>query len=548
VNGLELTERRLPKLSLGFLPLEWVRSRRWARSLLLGAPVVALMLLFTVTGIRGVDFGFHWDEVGWQIQPVREMVSTGILLPHATIYPAFSKWLVLSAALPSGLQAALQMGINPRRIQAAMLAAIDAPNFLLTVRSVFIAFSSLSILWVYAAALALRRAWWEAVVAAACMALSWEFAYHARWVATDCVLVQFSALTLFMLALFHRARKPLWLYAAAIAAGLGSGAKFQGVLLLVPVIVSSLMISRHESTPFPELRRHARRLLALGVVAVAAYLITTPATLLEPFAFFEQLHFISAYYARGHYGHSVSSVWEHWRVVLTYFAIAYFSPWRVPAALLFASAVLGAILWIRSDRWTGVVFVCFPIAFLTFFCFNYLAVLVRNYLLIGPFLAFLAARGIAEVVDRLSRPWARWLLAAALAVLFVAQAAWLIRAGESIRHLDPNAYVREALGYVARHSDTRFLLSSRVRALAAAQHLTLPPNIADRADAQSLVFFAIAEGPSSPDWKTNDPWLAQGVFGPLEMNFDWYSGWSGHDRVVILSKAKAKATGAPLAR
>jgi hypothetical protein len=32
------------------------------------------------------------------------------------------------------------------------------------------------------------------------------------------------------------------------------------------------------------------------------------------------------------------------------------------------------------------------------------------------------------------------------------------------------------------------------------------------------------------------------------MNFSWYASWDGHDRVVVMTTAKAKLTGAPLAR
>ena len=66
-------------------------------------------------------------------------------------------------------------------MQAAAGAAMDAPGYLLKVRKIFLVLSALSILWVYGAALAMRWPWWQATVAAAGLALSWQFAYHARW-------------------------------------------------------------------------------------------------------------------------------------------------------------------------------------------------------------------------------------------------------------------------------------------------------------------------------------------------------------------------------
>jgi hypothetical protein len=132
--------------------------------------------------------------------------------------------------------------------------------------------------------------------------------------------------------------------------------------------------------------------------------------------------------------------------------------------------------------------------------------------------------------------------------LFAAQAIWLIRAGESIRHVDPKEYVRKLVAYVTEHPDTRFRVSNRVRALASELRLALPPNVTDRVDADAFAFFARTEGPDGAKWRTNDPWQAQAIFGPREVNFAWYPSWSGHDRIVVLSAAKAKATGAPLAQ
>src|SRR4051794_19308796 len=97
-----------------------VRARRWALWLLLALPPVALMTLFIVTGIRGRDFGYHWDEVDWQIRPVRDMVWSGLLIPRASIYPTLCKWLTFSTTVPVALRALLH-GRDARGVQRAML-------------------------------------------------------------------------------------------------------------------------------------------------------------------------------------------------------------------------------------------------------------------------------------------------------------------------------------------------------------------------------------------------------------------------------------------
>ena len=246
-------------------------SRRWAVWSLRALPMVAVFVVFVVSGMRGVNFGVHWDEVEAQMKPVRDMISTGILVPSASGYPSLSKFATLQATLPAGIKTWVKTKGNPHAVQAAMLAKFDEPGFILTVRRLYVVISAFTIVWVWAAVLALRRPWWEATAAAAAVGLCWEFAYHARWVATDCPLVQFSALTLLMFALYFRTRHPPWLYAAAVTAGLATGTKYQGIVLLVPLVLAGAL-----TLPLRPLRHQIFRAAALAAVAFAAFLVTTP--------------------------------------------------------------------------------------------------------------------------------------------------------------------------------------------------------------------------------------------------------------------------------
>jgi Dolichyl-phosphate-mannose-protein mannosyltransferase len=525
--------------ALAFSVAEYVRAHRWARNSLCAAPMVVIFAVFVTSGLRGVDFGYHWDEGGAQITPVQEMVSTGFLFPHASGYPGLSKWVTLMPAVPAGIKAAIEKKGDPHLVQAAMLAVVNAPGFLLTVRRLYIVFSALTIVWVWAAALALRRSGWEAAVAAACIGLSWEFSYHSRFVAVDCLLVQFSAMTLFMLALYFREQRPLWLFFAAGAAGFATGAKYQGVILVLTVLLAGVL-----TLPARRVRDQVIRLAALSAVAVATFLLSTPETVIQPFANWEELVRIARYYETGHWGYTVSGPRQHLWLVLLYFSLSYFSPYMAVALVLFASAIVGAVFWVRSDHRLGAVLVFFPITFLLVFCFKYRVMIVRNYQLIGPFLALFAARGLFEIGGRLPGRWLRWSLAGAVGVAFVAGGVWLVAAGESIRHADNKDDVRQAIDYVGKHPGTRFRLSPQVTAIARQQHLALPPNALVAGSADEVVFFAEAEAPDPFHWKANDPWLTKAVFGPREINFAWCSTWQGPDRVIVMTTAKAKAAAA----
>jgi hypothetical protein len=128
-----------------------------------------------------------------------------------------------------------------------------------------------------------------------------------------------------------------------------------------------------------------------------------------------------------------------------------------------------------------------------------------------------------------------------VAVALAANGVWLITAAESIRHSSPEGDVRGALAYVGKHPHIRFKLSPQVTSIATQQHLAVPPNAHAETGIEQVVFFPRAEAPDIFGWKTNDPWFTKAVFGPREVNFNWYSGWMGPDRVVIMTKDKALA-------
>ena len=512
------------------------------RRLLLAAPLVLLVTLFVTTGFRGVDFGSHWDEVEWHIEPVRTMAKTGLFLPRSYIYPSLSKWLVLSPTLPKTLWTLLREGGDPAPAQAAMVAMVDAPDYLLTARKVFILVSSLALVWLYCAVLAMRRSIWEATLAAACLGLSWEYAYHSRWLANDCVLTQFAALTLFLLAVFSRTRKDRFLYLAAAAVGLGTGAKQPGVFLLMLVIVASVL-----SLPLNSVWAQLKRLTVIGAVSFACFVLTTPGFLLEPFVFLANGRLLSSVYGAGHAQYAATGPVQHIAWVFTYLSVEFLSPFHVVSIPMSLCAILGALAWWRKDRRFVLVMSLFPIAFLALFCGKYVTMIARNYLQITPIFALLVARGVATLFECSKRPWLRHLLAATLLSVALLQAAFLIRAGESIRHYDPKLYARQALSYVANHPRERFRISPQVRALLNEQHVALSANVTTDRSADAIVFFGHAEAGNPYASKTNNPWLTRAVFGPKEVNFNWYSTWAGKDHVVVMSQKQARASQVPVA-
>ena len=510
------------------------------------APPILLMALFVITGLRGRDFGHHWDEVEWQLQPVRLMVERGNWMPPAEIYPGMARWLVLLPALPAGLAGL----VSGNGFRAALATALARPDYLIEARSLFIVVSSLAILWVYLAARAFERPVWESTAAAAGLALSWEYAYHARWLATDCIVVEFAALMLYMLGRFRRDGRRRFLYGAAVAAGLAMGTKYPAGMLLVP-----LWLSGGLTLPPRPVLAQVTRFLLLGTVASVAYLVTSPATLVDIPKFAERIYWIEVAYERANAGYAVHSAWQHLRVVLAYFGLTFFSPYRIVALLLFISAGCGVVAWWRKDYRTALALVSLPVSFLLVFTNQYRTVVMRNYLFLSPFFALFMARGLGWVAAQAhGRRPILGLGALLLAAIGIAHAGWLVVGGESIRRASPESEVKDAFAYVASHASTTFRLSPGVVALGQKLGLTLPPNAQDpsagkpSANVDAFVLFARAEGPSPFTIPSNDPFLTLAVFGPREVNFNWYASWTGADRVIVMSRAKARRAGVALAQ
>ncbi len=90
-------------------------GHRRLRGLVGWAPIALLMGLLAWTGLRGVDFGYHWDEYEAQIQPVQWSLDERTLLPNYYLYPSVNYGLNLAALFPT-LCRDLMAGRRARRI------------------------------------------------------------------------------------------------------------------------------------------------------------------------------------------------------------------------------------------------------------------------------------------------------------------------------------------------------------------------------------------------------------------------------------------------
>ena len=454
------------------------------------------------------------------------------------------------ALVPEMLQAWVEHGV----IRDRLLQYADTHSYLLRLRTIFLMGSALSILWVYILVLRWRDSVGEALLAASFLGLSWEVAYHARWIATDAMLMQFAALTLLLVVRYRlEPNKPRWLYAAAVTAGLGFGTKYPGGLLLVPVLVVGYLGWKQRLGG-----ALLKRLIFVLLVFTTTFLISTPAVILRPPEVINGAFYEIRHYATGHAGHTVAPGVEHaWRMLL-YFSSVLFSRYAPIALLFFSLSLLGAVALVKEDRQTALLVLSFPICYFAYFSLQR-AMVVRNLLVLGPFLAVLAARGVM-VLWHMTRPRSlqsgairfpitRLALVLAIGGGLLINAGWLVYAAQTIADHHSDRFVRAVARHISTERGTRFYLSPRLQIQVRDMSSSFPLNVvADPGEADRILLYASEGFEHWWDWPANHPWLTEQWFGPYEVNFNMYPNWWGDDRIIELTGITAKRLGILLTR
>jgi hypothetical protein len=221
------------------------------------------------------------------------------------------------------------------------------------------------------------------------------------------------------------------------------------------------------------------------------------------------------------------------------------SPHTALALLVTFLALMGAVSTWRRDRFEAALLLIVPIAWLLFFA-GQNVLFVRNLLPIAPFFALFAARGLSYLASSLperGRP-----LAAALgAAVLVANGAFAWSASESIRSAAERDPTGELLSWLEteRGERTVYLSEHLARELHTRLGGRLPEgcttDLKAPADLAAFRPQEIAKDahlrPRDPagNLKSNLPGCLVASFGPMEVNWEWYTTWRV-PRIVIVER------------
>ena len=514
----------------------------------------AVLALTWWSEYRGIDFGVSWDE-DFTLRAVHDSAVSGLLIPRRYEYPSFIRDVGLlclgprvfclhydDATYPPPYPFAwasdpASRPASPAEAEAnrdeirALGERVMQHSFRLRVRTALMTISIASCLWVYLLVLVWRHDWKEALLASSLLASSWQMAYQARWIAPDAVLMQFGALVMLMVFLALRSphRPKPWLRLAAVAAGFGFATKYPGAILLLPVLLTVFLLRRNRET-----RIGSTEFVKVTALFGVVFLLVTPGVLVEPGRFAADVFSgLKHYHSESHYGNNVNPGVEHLGRILQYFSLAAFSPHPALAILFFALALVGAWCLARRDWREACLFLCVPLLYVAGFSAQRVMI-VRNLLLVFPFLAVAAARGTAACLQGI--PWRAGRIAG-FASAFLAcslNLVWLARAAEGIAHKDEINHTKAIVDYIQQHPQTTFFVSPKIVDALHASNAPVLPNVVNfskdlKDDAVGLFF------PSELDWvyPANRFGYYQVISGTYEVDFDYYPAWE-YSKVIAL--------------
>jgi hypothetical protein len=217
-----------------------------------------------------------------------------------------------------------------------------------------------------------------------------------------------------------------------------------------------------------------------------------------------------------------------------------FSGNAIVSIVLFLLVPAGLVAVITGSRKEALLLLIFPAAYLVYFS-EQRAMIVRNYLVLAPFIAVLAARGFEWLQARIPNRRVSLGLTALIAVLFSINSVQQIQASNSVlNRRDKGAFVRQFTEYVNTHTGQRILISPALEAQLRERgfwrdNLTSQRQVGfGQPFDQYASYYSETVLPRSWEWVTNRPGTFSQVFGPREVNLSYYVGWIGDDRIILL--------------
>ena len=511
--------------------LAWLRAR-WA-----ALATLILLASALASGLIGLDYGAHMDE--WEHhRHALTSAATGSLLPGGYyVYPSLIHWVSL---LGSGIWKVTTGGV---------ITEMPLEEFVLPARAIALVISLAGGWGLYLAGRRLAGSW-AGFTAAGIYLTSWHLAFHARWLAPDAMLASVTAFVTW--ALVSRWQFPTsrrWAIAAAALVGIGTSTKYQGAALIVPVLLTTWLLTSKQERRW---RAAFRGGLRDAGVALAAFLLITPGALLEPTHFVRALFWNLDHYENGHEIYFINiqaeTIFDPVRyalAVLQYLTTTMASSYLVVSLVIMLLTALGVwTLFARNWR-SAVSLTIAPLLLLAYFS-TLTVFFPRNFLLILPFLALIAGVGAQVLVTRAPR-WMSIALRISIVIAVIALSFDLGRAAIGIPERGPEQQAQLLSARIADNPETCWRLSAQV--VASLEEAGFSPKPLANPDTQhELIVFSTGQFRSiRPNTRfASWPGYVPGYFdwlGSREVDYSYYPSWVGESRLLIFNTQKRQEVG-----
>ena len=494
------------------------------RRLLYPALAVTSTCIAILVGWIGIDFGHHWDE---HFHLRYEIMRW---LPGDYGYPSMTYNIShLSTALhltSKAIQYRYEQGERWREKYNAYTTDAKARHFIkLRSRLTCLIISQLTTIGIF---LIVSNTWNKAEACLACVLLNFsnEFLYHSRWIAPDTLMAFWATLTIAVVLRALSKNSIKLLYIAAVLAGCTISTKYTNVFIIFSLMAACLMLFPNK-TP-----RAVMHCLGVNITALAAFMATSPGIILERAKFWPTLLPVFRDYTMGHGGATVRAGLPHLLKSLLYLSTQFFSSIMIINIVFFALCILGCISWAYKKNKEMVVISLYLILYLIF-VFSHIVMLVRNLMVLFPFMAIFLARGIVLVHGKLpsrGRIFFSLFIFISIAVTLFGEARDALTIDRYAS--DPQYGPRMALEYIREDSKHLYYIHPNIRADLMGQG-RLPENITEDPRGAD---FVIAYPPIFPNDIENSPFVFKRWFGTREVNYRYYSTWQWD--VYLMDKDK----------
>lgn len=448
--------------------------------------------VFIVAQLFSLQFGSHWDEIKL-IDAIATARENGNVFPGWYNYPSFC----------------FDIGY----LLSFFISDVHSETFLLTYRIVFVILASAVIPGIYAVLKSLAFHSADAIIWASFFVTSFEFAYHARWVAPDAAG---TALAVWAVFFALQPKRIIW---AGIFIGLAFSIKYNYLFIALPVAWITLYYR-------PHIGQKMRALAFLFLAAAAISLCITPALVFKPVDVFHDIRFEMEHYQQGHNGYSVNGWTEGIPLSFEYAFLRFFPAVFGVAYVLLFFAGLGILRMIRKKLW-GVVFPLLGfIVIYTVWVGRYHVWFPRNMLIITPFVLVLSATGWQYVSGFFKTQWNY----PRIALLVLCTGGILLNAADSLWHRRP-AKSPDFEAY--RGWEEKFPEKDNIQH---SQLLDMGMGILhDTLENPEYYAFIWAEA-SVSKIKAGKYSRIYRDFGPRDINLNYYPTWPMAQRIVVVRK------------